>query len=353
MTKLRTCAFICSLLLASAATTPAQAQKKVSPAQAPQEEKAPLVGGVAVGADLVGLAMKGMGLKFANMEVCGRLNFREKYFPIVELGIGDCTREGGENTNKFSTTAPYYRVGMDYNFNKKVNGNRFFGGLRYAFSSYKFDFENPDFTDPVYGTSAPLRYKDLKAKKQWVEACVGVECKLWSIVRMGWSLRYKVRVKNSTPAYGEPWYAPGFGKNGNTTWGGTVNLMFDIGKSARRNSGKKKSVTLPAATSTQDATPQAAEASSMEKAEQGTETQGTTPQDAEVLPKAKAEEDTEVQDTTQKVGNVPSTKKTKGYAEVGGTAIKATSTSNWLKATAAVEMRGSANQATPALPSER
>lgn len=252
MTKLRTYALTCSLLLWGSAAQLAQAQKKAAPTQVPKEEKAPLFGGVAVGADLVGLAMKGMGLKFANMEVSGRLNFYEKYFPIVELGIGDCTREGGENNNKFSTTAPYYRVGMDYNFNKKVNGNRFFGGLRYAFSSYKFDFENPDFADPVYGTATPLRFKDLKGKKQWMEVCVGVECKLWSIVRMGWSLRYKIKVKNSTPSYGEPWYAPGFGKNGNTTWGGTVNLMFDIGKSARRTGKKNKATSAPLPTEAQE-----------------------------------------------------------------------------------------------------
>ena len=74
---------------------------------------------------------------------------------------------------------------------------------------------------------------------------------------MGWSLRYKIRLKNDTPAYGEPWYAPGFGKNGNTTWGGSVNLMFDIGKSARRNGGKKKQAASEPAPAIQQETPQA------------------------------------------------------------------------------------------------
>ncbi|MGN0233117.1 MAG: DUF6048 family protein [Bacteroidaceae bacterium] len=248
MIRPRTYVFICSLLLSVLITTEMMAQGKPMPAQAPKEEKVPVFGGIAVGADLVGLAMKGMGLKFANMEVCGRLNFKEKYYPIVELGIGDCTHEGGENNNKFSTTAPYYRIGMDYNFNKKVNGNRFFGGLRYAFSSYEFDFENPDFADPVYGTATPISFKNLQAKKQWMEVCLGVECKLWSIVRMGWSLRYKIRVKDSNPTYGNAWYAPGFGKNGNTTWGGTVNLMFDIGKSARHTKNKNIVSKTPAST---------------------------------------------------------------------------------------------------------
>lgn len=247
MIRLKTFVFTCSLLFALQAQETASAQenkpRQVTDAPGLQQEKAPVFGGVAVGADLVGFAMKGMGLKFANMEVCGRLNFLEKYFPIVELGIGDCKREGGENNNSFSTTAPYYRVGMDYNFNKKVNGNRFFGGLRYAFSSYKFDFENPDFSDPVYGTTTPMRFSDLRAKKQWLEVCLGVECKLWSIVRMGWNLRCKIKTKNVNPAYGEAWYAPGFGKNGNTTWGGSVNLMFDVGKSARRTTKKKRMAT--------------------------------------------------------------------------------------------------------------
>lgn len=252
MTRLKTFAFTCSLLLGLYASPGALAQGKARPAQTPQEEKAPVFGGVAVGGDLVGFAMKGMGLKFANMEVCGRLNFLEKYYPIVELGIGDCTREGGENNNKFSATSPYYRVGMDYNFNKKVNGNRFFGGLRYAFTSYKFDFQDPDFQDPVYGTGEAMAFHDLKAKKQWVEVCLGVECKLWSIVRMGWSLRYKIKVKDSNPAYGQAWYAPGFGKNGSSTWGGTVNLMFDIGKSAKRNASKKKAPSLPTTTGTRE-----------------------------------------------------------------------------------------------------
>ncbi len=199
-----------------------------------RKEKTPFVSGIAVGGDLAGFAMKAVGAKFANMEVSGRLNFKEKYFPLVELGIGDCTREGSENNNKFKTTSPYYRVGMDYNFNKKPNGNRLFGGARYAFSSFNFDFDAPDISDPVWQTPAPLRLHDLNSKCQWLEFVVGVETKLWSIVRLGWNIRYKVKLHQSNPQAGSPWYVPGFGKNGSTTWGGTVNLMFDTGKSARK-----------------------------------------------------------------------------------------------------------------------
>ncbi len=204
------------------------------------QEKAPLIAGIAVSGDLVGLSMKALGSRFANMEVAGRLNFREKYFPIVELGIGDCTREGGENANEFSVTSPYYRIGMDYNMNKKFNGNRFFCGLRYAFCKYEYDFKDPEFYDPVWNTTQPLYLKDMDGKNQWLEIVLGVETKLWSIVRLGWNIRFKTRLKESVSDYGKPWYVPGYGKNGSTSWGGTVNLTFDVGKTARKNAGQKK-----------------------------------------------------------------------------------------------------------------
>ncbi len=194
--------------------------------------------GAAVSVDLCGLAMKGIGARFANMEASARLNFKEKYFPIFELGVGDCTREGEENNNKFSTTAPYFRIGMDYNFTKKQNGNRFFAGLRYAFSSYKYDFYNPDFKDEVWGIAIPLDLKDVDGKKQWAEIVIGVETKLWSIIRLGYNVRYRLSIKESGIENGRPWYVPGFGRNGGNAWGGTVNLTFDVGKTAKSNKPK-------------------------------------------------------------------------------------------------------------------
>ena len=98
--------------------------------QQKKKEKAPLLSGVAVSADVVGFAMKAVGAKFANMEVGARIGFLDKYFPVAELGIGDCHREGAETGNTFSTTSPYMRFSIDYNFNRKHNGNRLFGIFR-------------------------------------------------------------------------------------------------------------------------------------------------------------------------------------------------------------------------------
>jgi len=211
-------------------------------AKEPQKkEKAPLFSGVAVSADVVGFAMKAVGAKYANMEVGARLNFRDKYFPVAELGIGDCHREGAETGNIFSTTSPYMRFGMDYNFNKKHNGNRLFGMFRYGLSSFKYDIENETFTDPIYGTTKPLSISGEKATGQWLEFGVGLETRLWKFISLGWSIRYKFRLSLKRPDEGAPYYIPGFGKNDSNSFGGTMNLVFDVGKGSFNFKKKDKS----------------------------------------------------------------------------------------------------------------
>lgn len=190
--------------------------------------KAKFINGIGVGVDGVGLIMKATGGRFANMEVMGRLNLLEKYFPIVELGIGDCSRNGNEQNTHFHTRAPYFRVGADYCLTKKRNGNRLLVGLRYAFSSFTYDYSNPDFADEVYDIAKPIDIEGLGGKMHWLEVCVGAETRLWTIVRLGFTIRYKPRIYTDFSEHGDPWFVPGFGKNGSTTWGGSVNLMFDI-----------------------------------------------------------------------------------------------------------------------------
>ena len=244
MIKPRTCRYMCFdfrlgcrillVLLLSLVQLSMQAKE---PKQ--KKEKAPLLSGVAVSADIVGFAMKAVGAKFANMEVGARINFRDKYFPVAELGIGDCHREGAETSNTFSATAPYMRFGIDYNFNKKHNGNRLFGIFRYGFSSFKYDIGNPAFSDPVYGGTTVLELNGQKATAQWIEFGAGVETKLWRFIRLGWSMRYKFRVSLKGEDGGEPYFVPGFGKNDSNCFGGTVNLIFDVGKGSFKSSKKQ------------------------------------------------------------------------------------------------------------------
>ncbi len=201
--------------------------------------QAPVFCGVAVHVDLAGPVMKAVGTRFDQLECGARLNFRDHYFPIAELGIGESDREGRTNSNKFHARAPYCRVGMDYNVNKKHNGNRMFIGLRYAFTSFNYDFKDPDFSDPVWQVErGGLALNGQSARMQWLEACLGFETKLWSFLRLGWTIRFKKPIHKKFPEYGDPYYVPGFGKYGNSTFGGTCNLIFDVGRTSKKMNKK-------------------------------------------------------------------------------------------------------------------
>lgn len=202
--------------------------------EGPGEEKIYFISGFSVSADVVGLVMKVAGSTFSQLEIAGRLNIREKVFPIFELGLAEGNRVGNSKDNIFHTSAPYFRVGFDVNANKKRKSNRLMAGFRFGYSSFEYDFTGPSIQDPVWGETIPVDMKDIKASAMWGEACLGFETKIWSFLRLGWNARYKFRFSQKHYEYGQPWYIPGFGPNGSNCWGGTVNIIFDFGRTMKK-----------------------------------------------------------------------------------------------------------------------
>ena len=202
--------------------------------EGPAEEKIYFISGFSVSADMVGLVMKAAGSTFSQLEIAGRLNIREKIFPIFELGLAEGNRVGNSKDNVFHTSAPYFRVGFDVNANKKRKSNRLMVGFRFGYSSFDYDFSGPSIKDPVWGETIPVDMKDIPASAMWGEACLGFEAKIWSFLRLGWNARYKFRFSQKHYEFGQPWYIPGFGPNGANCWGGTVNVIFDFGRTMKK-----------------------------------------------------------------------------------------------------------------------
>lgn len=244
---LRTCAFSFALLLIS--STPAARAQAVPADTVPQKqavrgvqyssreeaaaalaaEKAiPLFAGVSVSADVCGAVMAAC-TPYGQYEAAARINLRGRYFPIFEIGIGTSNHTNETTEIHYKVHAPYFRLGMDYNVAKNHrSGNRIFVGVRYAFSSYNYDVDGPNLTDPVYGTVQPYRFSGLRGTNHWGEALFGLEAKVWGILHLGWSVRYRLRIYNKKSPLGNPWYVPGYGKNDTHALGGTFNVIFDI-----------------------------------------------------------------------------------------------------------------------------
>lgn len=193
-----------------------------------EKDTTALFKGFAVGVDLVGPAQKVLG-DYGQYEAFLRVNLKDKYFPVVELGYGECDHTDDGTDINYKTKAPYGKIGVDFNVLKnKHDIYRLYAGVRYAMTSFKYDLYKPGVTDPVWGTDAEYSAKDVKCSYQWIEVVLGVDVEIWGPLHLGWSVRYRNRVSSDEGDYGKCWYVPGFGKSKSTNLGGTFNVSFDI-----------------------------------------------------------------------------------------------------------------------------
>lgn len=188
----------------------------------------PLFGGVAVGVDVLGSGLAAF-TAYGEYGAFVRLNLKQKVFPVFEAGLGVCDRTDDATDIHLKASAPYFRLGVDYNFLKaNKSRSRVFGGLRAAFTTFSYDIASPDMSDPVWHDKVGFNYTDVKSNMLWAELVFGLETKLWRNIHLGWSVRYRRRLHQKVSEPGQAWYVPGFGKNDSSNFGGTFNLVFEL-----------------------------------------------------------------------------------------------------------------------------
>lgn len=213
-----------SLLLLSAVTA-TQAQMKFFTLQ---KDSIPLFRGFSVSFDLVGAATLALS-DYGQYEGALRINLHDEWFPIVEVGLGKAKHDDEVTRLHYKTSAPYFRVGIDKNLlNNKHGKNRLYGGLRYAYTSYKVDIARPELSDPYWKWDAPYDIRDVSCYYHWLEAVVGIDAQIFGPFHLGWSVRYKRRIAHSKHDFGNTWYVPGFGTDNDTKLGVTFNVIIDI-----------------------------------------------------------------------------------------------------------------------------
>ena len=235
MTVKRTSSFVSrvitiSLLLIAVTTATAQSRKDATADKklTAQKDTVAFFRGVAVSADVVGLAQLAFS-DYGQYEAALRINLKDRYFPVFELGYGTADSDNPTTNLKYKTSAPYWRVGMDFNIAKnKHDAYRVYAGARYAMTYYKFDVVDSGLKDPVWGDDVDYNVKGMKAYYHWMEAVFGVDAKIAGPLRLGWSVRYRRRITHDDGNIGKTWYVPGYGKQGGSRLGGTFNIIFEI-----------------------------------------------------------------------------------------------------------------------------
>ena len=193
--------------------------------------KIPLFSGYGIYADLAGAAMTQFS-SFGQYEVGAHFGLKRKFFPAVELGLGQSDHRDERYGFHYKVHSPYLRVGIDYNLNKNRHShNRYFVGVRYGFSSFIYDLDGVTITDNYWtGQKYEINEKGVKSNAQWGELLFGIQSQLWKFVHLGWTIRYKARFQESEGQAGRAYYIPGYGKNGSggNCFGGSFNLIFEL-----------------------------------------------------------------------------------------------------------------------------
>lgn len=220
---------ICALTISLLTVVPLNANAQRKQTATVVKDTIPLFHGVAVSVDAVGAFQRWFG-SYGQYEAAARINLKDRYFPVVELGIGTADHEDEVTTIRYKTTAPYGRIGCDFNVLKnKHDIYRVYIGFRYGFTSFKYDISSEaGIKDPIYKTISEYEGKGLKSNFHWGEFLVGVDAKIYGPLRFGWSVRYRNRFKQTHGDMGQPWYVPGFGVNKSSALGATFNIIFEL-----------------------------------------------------------------------------------------------------------------------------
>lgn len=223
---------IALLMLGNLTSHPLKAQTQTTPkALNETTTETSLFQGVYLGIDVFGLANKVLGSDITSTEVNAEMNLKNRFFPVVEVGYAAIETSGEETDIFYKSSAPYFRIGMNYNvFYKKPHlPGQLLVGLRYGYSSFEYDVNAPALTDPNWGhTSVPFAYEGVKSNASWVEVCAGLKTQVYKGFYMGFTVRYRSRLSQKVHENSEPYYIPGFGKNGSTNVGLTYNLIYKL-----------------------------------------------------------------------------------------------------------------------------
>lgn len=189
----------------------------------------PLLHSASLSVDLFTPAMRAFGTKYGLGEIAAEVNLHNRYIPVLEFGLGEAKNTPEDNNYTYrSPIAPFFRIGMNYNFLYQSNPDYLImAGVRYGFTPFKF--EVTDITQQPGYWDEPLTYSipSQNVTAGYFQILLALRVRIIDNFSLGWSVRYQSLLHDSDTPYGNAWYIPGFGPR-NRTINATFSLSYTV-----------------------------------------------------------------------------------------------------------------------------
>lgn len=193
----------------------------------------PRLNGVTVGVDIWDPVMRALGQKFGGAAVMGEVSFHNRFAPVFEFGLST-TRDTPEAMNFTYTSplAPYFKIGLNYNFLYNNNSDyQLYALARYGFTHFSYSLTDVTVDDAYWGEQVPVDFPPRNVTAGYYELGLGVKVKIVGRLSMGWMAKFHGILHQTKSTTGEPMVIPGYGKNkGSITGGFLIMYTFDVNK---------------------------------------------------------------------------------------------------------------------------
>jgi hypothetical protein len=181
--------------------------------------------GIRIGTDAIAIARNFYDKTYNGWEVNADADFSRYYLAV---DVGSWSRKFLSDSSSYSNKGNYWRVGVDVNFLlKDPDRNMLFFGLRYGHSNFSESMSVLD-ADKIWGNFSNT-YNNADVKAHWLELNTGLRVKIWRMIWVGYTARFKFGLKTKGYTDMIPSDVPGYGATDkDNTWGFNYQIFFRI-----------------------------------------------------------------------------------------------------------------------------
>lgn len=173
----------------------------------------PFMDAVSAGVNLWDPVMRALGQKYGLIGFWGELSIHNWFKPYVEIGLGmaDNTPKDENYTYK-SSMAPYFKIGLNYNFLYNSNPDyTVYLGLRYGMTHFNYQIDNVIIDQGYWDENQTINVPKQTATVGYAEFLVGLRVMIYKNFYLGWELKAHTILHKGSHKNGNPWYIPGYG----------------------------------------------------------------------------------------------------------------------------------------------